>query len=231
MKMIVSSFYNTLIDEEGAIPTSTMFTLDEYKKNGSLFTVLTNRDIDEVLYYDESFPFIDYIISFNGSIIYDVNRRVVLRKKELDDNTISKVEELLSDYEILYYTEDGVFENRVDSVLKIEVKLPKKNKKIIDICKDNGINYSILKINKELYLEISPSTFKDALNSLLDNLKINTKEILGIIGNDSDIDLINYLDNCYVVSNASKELKSKTKKRTKSNTSKGVEYLLKKIKK
>ena len=72
MKMIVSSFYNTLIDEEDAIPTSTMFTLDEYKKNGCLFTVLTNRDIDDVLYYDESFPFIYYIIGFNGSVVYDV---------------------------------------------------------------------------------------------------------------------------------------------------------------
>ena len=138
---------------------------------------------------------------------------------------------MFSDYEMLYYTEDGVYENRVEDILKIELKLPKKNKKIIDICKDNEINYSILKINKELYLEISPSTFKDGLEKLLDNIKISSKDVLGIIGNDSDIDLINYLDDCYVVSNASKELKSKTKKRTKSNTSKGVEYLLKKIKK
>ena len=58
IRMIVSSFYNTIIDEEDAIPTSTMFELDSYKEKGSVFTVLTNRGIDEVLYYNETDDFL-----------------------------------------------------------------------------------------------------------------------------------------------------------------------------
>ena len=231
IKMIVTSFYNTLIDEEDAIPTSTMIEFDEFKNKGVPLTILNNRLLDEVLYYNHSYPFIRYVIGLNGSILYDVEAEQILLKKKLNDEVIQKVEEVFSRYPILYYGENEVSNERVNDVYKIEIKLPKKNHKILNMCKEIGANCSILEINKEYYLEISPSTFKDSLERLLRYLGIDSKDVLGIVGNDSDLSLISYLDNCYVVSNASRTLKSKTRKRTKSNTSKGVEELLKKIKK
>lgn len=231
IKMIVTSFYNTLIDEEDAIPTSTMLMLDEFKNKGVNLTILNNRLLDEVLYYNHSYPFIKYVIGLNGSIVYDVEKDHVLLKEKLDKNIIEKVKELFSNYSIYYYMENEVSNEVLGDVLKIEVKLPKKNNKLLDLCSEIDANCSIFEINKEYYLEICPSTFKESLESLLRYLGMGSKDVLGIIGNDSDASLIDYIDECYVVSNASRFLKSKTKKRTKSNTSKGVEYLLKKIKK
>ena len=229
IKMIVTSFYNTLIDEEDAIPTSTMFMLDRYKNKGSSLTILCNRLLDEVLYYNHSYPFIHYLIGLNGSLIYDVEKNQIFAKMKLDDSIIEEVESRFSDYSILYYTENEVLEEKQGNIYKIEVKLPKKNKKILDSCKDLDAYCSILEVHKEYYLEISPSTFQRGLELLLEEKKITPEEVLGIIGNDSDTTLISYIPECYVVSNATHELKAKTKKRTKSCTSKGVETLLKKL--
>ena len=71
-RMMISSFYNTLIDKEDAIPMSTMLEIDKLRKKGILFSVCTNRDKEDVLYYNHDYPFIDYIISFNGNYIYDI---------------------------------------------------------------------------------------------------------------------------------------------------------------
>ena len=39
IKMVVSSFYNTLIDNEEAIPVSTMLEIERIRKKGIIFSV------------------------------------------------------------------------------------------------------------------------------------------------------------------------------------------------
>ncbi|MBQ3307714.1 MAG: HAD family phosphatase [Bacilli bacterium] len=227
IRMIGSSFYNTLIDEEGAIPTSTMFLLDSYKKKGSFFSVITNRGFEEVLYYNESFPFIDYILAYNGSVIYDVNHQVILYKKALSKKVIEEVKEAYKNYPISYYSNIGKTDYETEDIYKIEVKISKKECKSIK--KISSCHISILKIENELYLEISPNTNYEAFRYLIEKLKISSNNILLVIGNESDEDLLKYL-NTYVVSNAPISLKRRAKNKTKSNTSKGFENVLKKWK-
>ena len=69
IRMLISSFYNTIIDKEDAIPMSTMLEIDKLRKKGILFSVCTNRDKDEVLYYNHDYPFMDYIIAYNGNYL------------------------------------------------------------------------------------------------------------------------------------------------------------------
>ena len=64
IKMVVSGFYNTLLDEEEAIPTSTMLEIERIRQKGVAFTICTNRLYTEVLDYNKDFPFLDYIVSF-----------------------------------------------------------------------------------------------------------------------------------------------------------------------
>lgn len=219
IRMIVSSFYNTIIDEEDAIPTSTMFELDSYKEKGSVFTVLTNRGIDEVLYYNESYPFIDYILAYNGSIIYDVNQNKILYEKKLDNSIIQEVQKRFKD--IIIYEENNYY--------KIEIPCCKKKNKLLDLFRDLEVKKSFLKMGKDTFLELSPSTNEESLKRLLSDLKIDHNEVLLILGNESDEGLLKY-PNAYVVSNASKELKKNAEHKTKSNISKGFESVLKKWK-
>ena len=91
IKMVACSFYNTLIDKEDAIAMSTMLQIDKIRNKNIKFTVLTNRSFNEVLYYNRDFPFIDYIISYNGNCILDVNNNKIIYKNYLDKKYIKEI--------------------------------------------------------------------------------------------------------------------------------------------
>ena len=91
IKMVVSSFYNTLINEEDAIPTSTMLEIERIRQKGIIFTMCTNRQYQEILDYNKDFPFVDYIISLNGSLVYDVAKDKIIYQKKLTKTIINKI--------------------------------------------------------------------------------------------------------------------------------------------
>ena len=99
---------------------------------------------------------------------------------------------------------------------KIEIKSINKNI-------NSKFNTSIFKRGKDKYLELYKNNYLDTLKSITD---IN--DFIGIIGNDSDEVLLDNVKNIYVVRNASKSLKDKTERITKSNKNKGVEQVIKK---
>ena len=86
--MVINSFYNTLIDKEDAIPVSTMLEIERIRKNNHKFTIMTNRSCKELLEYNRDFPFIDYIISYNGSYVYDVENSKCLLDEKLKEEDI-----------------------------------------------------------------------------------------------------------------------------------------------
>ena len=85
IKMVVCSFYNALINEEEAIPTSTMLEIERLRKKGIVFSICTNGLYQEVLDYNRDFPFVDYIISLNGSYVYDVEGKRCLFKSKISE--------------------------------------------------------------------------------------------------------------------------------------------------
>ena len=232
IKMVVSSFYNTLIDEEEAIPTSTMLEIDRIRKKGILFTICTNRLYTEVLDYNKDFPFIDYIISLNGDYIYDVKKEKCFFKSKISKIAINKIKNIFQDYKIIYYTKDTIYQEKPiieEDIYKIEIEIDKDDE-IKKLDKVN-VNKSILTINNKKYLEISSN--KSGTFSGVDKISlkegINLQEIVVICANESDLPLIQNCKESYVVENGSPLLKKKAKKTTTSNRNKGVEKVLKKI--
>ena len=221
IRMLISSFYNTLIDKEEAIPMSTMLEIDKLRNKGILFSVCTNRDKDSVLYYNHDYPFIDYVIAYNGNYIYDVNKDKYLYKNPLNKSVVQEIEKLFKDNELNYYKEDN-------KVYKIEIKVKKNEFKLIDKLKNIDIKSSIFKYNKEYFIEITSSNITNAVKYLSTKLKLSPTDIASVIGNLSEKELIDNIENTYVVSNSPKELKKLTSKKTKSNNSKGVENIIKK---
>ena len=217
IKMLVVDFFNTLIDKEDAISTSTMLGIDSLKQDGIKLTIITNRLLDDVLYYNESYPFIDYIISLNGGVIYDVSNNKKIYGNKLDDKTIEDINIKYIDYEIDYYKDE-------EDIYKLEVKL--KRKDIKDI---GNLKYPVFRRDNNYYLEISNNNSYDALKKIMKIENINNNEIVSIIGNLSEKEFINKIDNTYVVSNALKDLKNMTDNRTKSNNSNGVLNIINKV--
>ena len=232
IKMVVSSFHNTLIDNEGAIPMSTMLEIEKIRKNNIIFTVCTNREYKEVLEYNKDFPFIDFIVSLNGSYIYDVSKGKALFKKKINQTTINKIDKI--DVKKLYYTEDGVF-NNINEVNNKEIyKVEIESNEVEEISKKIGkaaINISTFIIDDKNFIEITSnqaSMFNGVDKVSLKN-NITLDNVLTICGNESDTSLVQNIKNSYVVKNSPKELKKYCKKQTMSNTEKGVENILKKV--
>ena len=91
MKMVVSSFSKTLINSEEAIGYSTMVEIDRVRNNGIVFSIMTCESLRKVIDYNKDFPFIDYIVSFNGAVVYDVINKIFLYKKNISNSTIKKI--------------------------------------------------------------------------------------------------------------------------------------------
>ena len=228
IRIVVISFYNTLIDSEEAIPTSTMLEIDRIRNNKTLFTVSTSGTYKEILDYNKSYPFVDYIISLNGSYIYDVLNNKCIYKQKIAKNDVKRIYNSFKNYKINYYTEDTLLNSYSETLDKEIYKVEIEDYSDTYIPNLN-CNLSVIDKENKKYLEI----ISNKCNSYLALDKINTmnnikeKETLVITGNDSDIELVKNITNSYVVSNASKELKKLAKKRTSSNNELGVEKVLK----
>lgn len=231
IKMIVSSFYNTLINEEEAIPQSTMLEIERIRKKGIIFVVATNRLYQEVLDYNTDFPFIDYIVSLNGSIVYDVQKRKIIHKKKMTEASIKNISKLYEKDIITYYTEEAnnnyLDDLKEKNIYKIEIQTSEIKEKLKKI----NVNTSFFKKDSKNYLEIishKASMFNGIDQIALKN-NINLKEILVIAGNESDISMINNLKNSFVVENCAELLKKTKAQKTSSNNQNGVENILKEL--
>ena len=233
MKMVLSSFYNTLINDEDSIPQSTMLEIDRLRRSNILFTIITNRICKDVLFYNYSYPFIDYIIALNGSLIYDVEKNKYIYDEPINKKELLQVSKLYNNYKIMYYTNNGYVDN-IDNdtikIYKVEIEIMKKDIETFNNI-DLKLNKSILKRNKKLFLELTSNKVNiyNSVKYLCNKKKINTDNILSIIGNDSEKELVNF-PNTYIIGNSPKSLKELTDKKTKSNNLKGVENILKKYK-
>ncbi len=235
IKMIVSSFYNTLIDEEEAIPTSTMLQIEKLRKRKKWFSVCTNRQYQEILEYNRDFPFVDYIISLNGSYIYDVENKKSLFKSKLSSINLKKLTALFEKDKMIFYTEDKILYKKEEigeqEVYKIEVEFPIQAENWKSTLEKIKVNYSLFEDNQKTVLEITSSKANMFVGVDKISLKnsIGLKEILVICANDSDVPLVKNIPNCYIMKNSVESLKKLTKKVTDSNDCKGVEKVLEKL--
>ena len=228
IRMVVSSFYNTLINYEEAIPTSTMLEIDRIRNNNVLFTVSTNGLYKEILEYNKDFPFVDYIISLNGSYIYDVINNKCIYKQKIAKLDIKKIYNSFKNYKINYYTENKILNNYNETLNKDIYKIEIENYNDTNI-ENINCNLSILENNNKKYLEIISNKCNSyiALEKINDINNIKDNEVLVITGNDSDIELCKNIKNSYIVENASINIKKIIKKKTQSNNNHGVEIVLK----
>lgn len=231
IKMIVTSFYNTLINDEEAIPATTISEIERLRNKNIIFIVVTNGFYQDILDYNKDFPFVDYIVSLNGSYIYDVKKEKVIHKKKITQANLKKISKL-ADNNIKYYTGEKYYttfsEIENEDIYKVEIDTTKIDKKTISKLE---LNKSTLQINDKEYIEMTSSkanTFTGVDQIALKN-NISLAEILVIAGNDSDYSLVKNINNSYVVENSDASLKKLKRKITASNNEHGVEKILKQI--
>ena len=102
-KMMVSSFYNTLINKDEAIALDTMLNIDRIRNKGILFVVSTAALFRTIIDYNDSYVFSDYVSCYNGAYLYDMNNDKVLYKKNIPVTTLKKLAKL-KDFDMAFCT-------------------------------------------------------------------------------------------------------------------------------
>ena len=236
IKMVVSSFYNTLINQEDAIPTSTMLEIERIRQKKILFTICTNRQYQEVLDYNKDFPFVDYIISLNGSLVYDVEKAKIIYQKKLTKTIINKIIKFLPDLKYIYYSENEKYSSKEETedknIYKIELEISDNEEFVRDKLKNLPINITLFELNEKKYIEITSdqASMFSGVDKISLKKELDLANIITISGNESDISLSQNIKRNFVVKNASKKLKKYAYKIVKSNLENGVETVLSKIK-
>lgn len=254
-KMVVSDFFGTLINSEEAIALSTMIELDRIRKEGVLFTITTSKSARVVADYNRDFPFIDYVVAYNGSYIYDFVNDKVLYDKGIAKSIVKKVYNLFKEQSLCFYTLNccnytGVYKDKDYSEMLLDIdNFIEENKKgiyKIKVCwktlKDaRGCIRKLkeLKIKIDCYIKKEYGVYvveiTSEINSKLDGVltilkkkKIYLDEVLAICSSISSTQLVKKAGLGCAVSNADNKLKKYAKLITSSNETKGVERVIKK---
>ncbi len=253
-KILISDFEDTLIDNEDAIPLSTMLSLDKMRTCHIPFTVITNKSFKSILEYNKDFPFVDYIICMDGAYVYDAKESKVLIHKNIGISIIKKIQKNFALYNLCFYTLDwcnytkkeinkenqrkigdfNVFSKfHKDNIFKIEIHTSSKKNQLSIISQLEEMDLDIeiqAKKEKDYFVEI----FMKGCSRLLAIEKICKKnhfslqEVVFIGANLNNIESYKSVGMSIAVDNASKRLKKVAGEITVSNNEKAVELAIKK---
>ena len=216
-KLVISDFKDTIIDREGSISTDTIISIDNYRRNGGIFSICSETNYEDVLYYDKSFHFIDYIISYSGSVIYDVNKEKIIYDKHI---LVSKIKKIIKNIDkVIMYDINGKKVKDLDNKI-YRIDIP-NNKDNIEFIKELDVNYYI----DDKKIIITGSNIYECINKIIKK-KITYREVL-CIPNDNKFLCCTDLIYCIGLSNC----KIKVKKIKLDNNHDGVLEILNNINK
>lgn len=231
-KIVFSSFERTLIDEEEAIDIKTIIEIDKFRKSGNDFAIISEDILDYSLEYNRDFPFVDYIIALDGSIIYDVNNEKVIYKKSISSSAIKKILTIADDIKLysinsIYSKESFMkeYDSLKNDVNKIRIYFEKENEKELLIAKLNKLSVNIY-VNDNCIDIISKNVSRAGSIKKIVGKKYT--DIYVIVGIDKDKE-ISELYNSYAIDDASEIVKKSSKHQLKERNTFGVLEFLQKI--
>ncbi len=129
-KMFVCGFDGTLIDEEEAIPMTTVLAIDQYRMLGGKFVIATERVPASIFFYNQDFNFLDYIVACNGAYIYDQMREKAIYKKPLGKTLIRTIKQSFETVAVIYFCTPSawhlyastIYQQKNDKIMKSEIK-------------------------------------------------------------------------------------------------------------
>lgn len=249
-KLISSDFDGTLVDNEESIPLSTVLTIDVLRRQNIKFAIATGRIRKSILDYNKDFHFVDYIISCNGSNVYDVKRKKDIFSAKLTKKILKEIEKKYRDQIIYFCTdqewikyenkkiEDKLFSEWINSnedIRKIEIHFPDKShakkamKEIEEM--DLAIKHNIAHYPGQYLVELVPKSINKytGMKELTKHLKIKEDSVVAIGDSYNDLELLKNIKHSVAVENAIDDVKKVVKHITSSNDNKGVEKIIHKL--
>ena len=233
-----------------------MIELDKIRNKGVLFCITTSKSARIVIDYDKDFPFIDYVVAFNGSYVVDLINNKVLLDKSLGIGIVKKIYKIFKDKDLCFYTLDNCnytgdycdkdFSKKINNIDGFFVENKKgiyKIKIIFDSskwCKDAVKKLKELELKIDIYakeendkfiIEITNSMCSKLLGveTICKSKKINLEEVFAVCSSVSSLDLVKTVGYGCSVSNGFDKLKKCAKTVTCSNEENGVEKIIKEV--
>ena len=126
-----------------------MLKIEKLKKEKYLLLVHSKMSIEDLLYYNKDFPFIDYIINEKGYYIYDVKKNKKIINNKINKKIINKFYKFFDKYNIKFIGDIGIIKEGIE-LDNLSLNIRKDNKKIII----TNIELSYDNLLKELYLKL-----------------------------------------------------------------------------
>lgn len=195
--MIISTDLDgTLLNSQIQVPESTAKYLNELKNKGELIVINTGRNISSAMEVTNNAWFANYVIGNNGSSIFDVEKKSIIKEILIDKEIYTGVFNLVKE-KILYfdfcsdtlkyrYSEDNIIIDEdfcqiinLDDLYNNEIKVSRMICFLKDTSNINKIADEIKNKYNSLYVLIVNSIYNNS--SWLDIINIKTNKYNGLI--------------------------------------------------
>jgi len=176
-KLVAIDMDGTLLNSEGKISNRTRQAINEASNKGVYIVLATGRILKSALNYSSKLNLNKPIISSNGALIIDENKRVIY-EKPMDLNTVKEIVRIGLEEEIYYhfYDEENFYANvYIEDIIKFYNN--------DDVDKENQIRVNIFKDIDDLILDninVYKFLFIDNDISRLNSLKYRLNGIKGV---------------------------------------------------
>lgn len=239
-KMIVTDLDGTLLNKDRKVTNYAVEYLTHLKNKGYIICINSGRTLGLSKYATLNAEFASYIISDNGSCIYDLNNSKYIFESKLSNDLIKsiflKYIDSYSDFEIntrdyaYRYSTNKIdnrylfevinnkeeFINKIDNVYNITFSLKDNNINVLDdLNKIEGINMFIMQdsFSNKKWVKIGNIgiTKYSSLMILANKLKIDNQRIIAFGDGLNDIDMIKNVGLGVAIKNALPEIKEVAK--------------------
>ncbi|ORX22430.1 hydrolase Cof [Thermoanaerobacterium sp. PSU-2] len=259
-KMVVADADGTLLDDKKKISEVTKNSVKKFRNMRGIFTLATGRGIISATPYIKELDIDVPVILFNGCVIYDHINKKILHENYLSDDLYKliakKWQEGKYDVDILVYSIDGIYINKISDFIKsyMETEHVKcdliedlsKLDKIIKVLFRGNRDTSLELVDEirqssnepftcvqsdEYFIEILPYgiTKGSALIKLCDILNVDINQVVAIGDQDNDKEMIIKAGFGVAMGNADDAIKRNANYVAKSNLEDGVSDVIEKI--
>lgn len=243
--VIFSDLDGTLLNDEKQVSMENKEAIKYFIDNGGKFSIATGRAIKAVEKYIENVEIDLPIITYNGGILYDYNKKKAIKEKVLESEKKSLVYKIAEDYKniaieiysdenIYVFKDNGMSDRPATRLLNMTYDIPGNildlnwNKillvgelEVIDRIEDEfqkKYNTNIIR-SGAFYLEIMPdNTSKGhALNELIRMYNLDKEKVIGVGDDMNDAELLMESGIPFCPENASEKLKKYAKHITTNN--------------
>ncbi len=175
MKKVAICKFEDLIGKEDAISVNTMLNIEKIKNKKYLLLVHSNKNLEELLYYNRDFPFIDYIVSEKGYYFYDVKKGKKVINNKFSKQIINKICKMFKNRTIKFIGENGIIkENRIRDEDIYEINI------FDSVIKNEDFNLNISKEKDRVNITIKELSYENIMKDIYSKLKLKEENIIEI---------------------------------------------------